>query len=55
MNLYVFLMSRPCDKGDVWPVVYQSRELAEKSEHRVSEIAEVSFETSEAIVGAEHG
>lgn len=44
MTVYVFLVSRPCDKGESWPVVYQSRDLAESAEHRVSEVAEVSFD-----------
>lgn len=44
MTAYVFLVSRPCDKGYVWPAVYTDKDLAEKAFGRVSEIAEVEFE-----------
>ncbi len=50
-KVYVFLMSRPCDKGDTWPVVFTDRERAEAAEHRISEVAEVCFAAS---VGAPH-
>jgi hypothetical protein len=46
VNLYVFLVSRPTDKGHVWPAVYTDRDLAEKAFGRVSEIREVELDRS---------
>jgi hypothetical protein len=37
---YVFLWQRPVDK-EPWPLVYSSRELAQKSNFRVSDVLEV--------------
>jgi hypothetical protein len=55
-TVFVYLQSRPCDKGESWPVVCQeiegqtrtARERAEADEHRVSEVAEVCFREGEA-------
>lgn len=44
MKVYVWLMSRPCDNGAVWPMVYQDHERAEKAFGRVSDVVEVEVE-----------
>lgn len=49
-SVYVFLISRPNDKGYVWPAAYMDRELAEKAFGRVSEVAEVRFTTEGAAL-----
>jgi hypothetical protein len=39
-TVYVFLAKRPID-SEAWPLVYESRELAQRSPHRASAIVEV--------------
>ena len=40
-RVYVFLSQRRHDR-EAWPLVYDSRELAERAPHRCSEVVEVS-------------
>lgn len=49
MKLYVWLMSRSCDGGSIWPMVYTDRERAEQAFGRVSPVVEVEV----PLLGAE--
>ncbi len=40
-TVYVVLTCRPCDKGEVWPIVYWDKTLAEAAYCRVSPVVEV--------------
>jgi hypothetical protein len=42
-TVYVFLISRPCDRGSAWPAVYTSKELAEQAFGRISDVVEVTL------------
>jgi hypothetical protein len=44
-TLYVFLTQRPHDR-EPWPLVYESRELAEAAPHRCSEVVAVCVPTT---------
>jgi hypothetical protein len=44
-TLYVFLTKRPHDR-EPWPLVYESRELAEAAPHRCSDVVAVSVALS---------
>lgn len=43
MTVYVFLVSRPSDKGLIWPCVYTDHDLAKQAFGRVSQIVKVDL------------
>jgi hypothetical protein len=53
-QVFVFMVCRPCDKGQAWPSVYTDRKLAEAAFGRVSQVTEVwlkEWPTLEGSVG----